>query len=228
MGKVKGGGEENTKGQKAKLQKKEAMTKKQAKVEGQKKAKEDEHWQVGANSREEKRAADAAAKDAAKLAKKEAKSAALKAEEEELSKMRAPKGKARKAAKAKKSKNDLNLLDAFMAEEEKAKSKKTEKEKKDDVFVVHNPNREKAVQQEKGIYNATGIDDAINALELSGASEQHPEKVNLKAAFKEYEEREMPKIKEEYPRLKRSQLKDRLWKQWQKSPDNPINRVESN
>jgi len=91
MGKVKGGGEENTKGQKAKLQKKEAMTKKQAKVEGQKKAKEDEHWQVGANSREEKRAADAAAKDAAKLAKKEAKSAALKAEEEELSKMRAPK-----------------------------------------------------------------------------------------------------------------------------------------
>mmetsp|Transcript_10379 Transcript_10379/g.12962 ORF Transcript_10379/g.12962 Transcript_10379/m.12962 type:complete len:129 (+) Transcript_10379:36-422(+) len=93
MGKVKGGGEENTKGQKAKLQKKEAMTKKQAKVEGQKKAKEDEHWQVGANSREEKRAADAAAKDAAKLAKKEAKSAALKAEEEELSKMRAPKHK---------------------------------------------------------------------------------------------------------------------------------------
>jgi len=45
----------------------------------------------------------------------------------------------------------------------------------------------------------------------------------MKAAFRAYEERELPLLRREFPSLKRSQLKERLWKLWQKSDENPMN-----
>lgn len=33
----------------------------------------------------------------------------------------------------------------------------------------------------------------------------------------------MPKLRADFPSLKRSQLKERLWKVWQKSDENPLN-----
>ena len=50
-------------------------------------------------------------------------------------------------------------------------------------------------------------------------------KVNMKAAFKEFEEREIARLKEENPGLKLSQLKERAFQAWQKSPENPTNQV---
>ena len=50
----------------------------------------------------------------------------------------------------------------------------------------------------------------------------HPEK-RLKAAYKKFEETNMPIIKQENPNMKLSQLKQMLWKDWQKSPENPLN-----
>lgn len=52
--------------------------------------------------------------------------------------------------------------------------------------------------------------------------EKHPEK-RMKAAFAAFEDRELPLMRKEFPGLKRSQLKERLWKQWQKSDENPMN-----
>mmetsp|Transcript_1784 Transcript_1784/g.2535 ORF Transcript_1784/g.2535 Transcript_1784/m.2535 type:complete len:229 (+) Transcript_1784:132-818(+) len=225
MGKLKKGGED-TRGMKAKAQKKEAMAAKQAQAQERKNAEEDAKWQEGTNSRQAKKASEAAAKEAARLAKKEAKAAALAAEEAELGKMRAPKGKARKAAKSKKKKNDLSLLNEFLAEEEKGKKKQEKAKLKAQDPLSHNPNRQRAEEEAAGIYNASGIENAINALEIANKTEKPTEK-SLKAAFMEYEEKMMPTLRKDYPSLKRSQLKDKLWKQWQKSAENPLNSVES-
>lgn len=46
-----------------------------------------------------------------------------------------------------------------------------------------------------------------------------------KAAFEAFQEQELPDLKLEKPGLKQSQYKDMLWKIWQKSPENPMNRV---
>lgn len=52
--------------------------------------------------------------------------------------------------------------------------------------------------------------------------DQHPEK-RMKAAYKKYEETNLPILKQENPNMKLSQLKQMLWKDWQKSPENPLN-----
>lgn len=56
----------------------------------------------------------------------------------------------------------------------------------------------------------------------SGPADKHPEK-RLKAAYKAYEELNMPRIKAENPSMRLSQLKQILFKEWTKSPENPLN-----
>ena len=77
--------------------------------------------------------------------------------------------------------------------------------------------------------SGSGLDDAIGALEIasssSGGGGGSTKKVNLKAAFAEFEEREIARLKAENPGLKLSQLKERAFKAWEKSPDNPANQV---
>ncbi|KAG1865326.1 hypothetical protein F4604DRAFT_1781097 [Suillus subluteus] len=86
-------------------------------------------------------------------------------------------------------------------------------------------------------YAATGIDNALDLLEVVTAKmdkasvgqqaagiERHPER-RFKAAFEAYKERELPNLKEEHPGLRLQQYQDLLHKQFQKSPDNPFNQV---
>ena len=49
----------------------------------------------------------------------------------------------------------------------------------------------------------------------------------MKAAFNAFEQNRYKDLKAENPTLKRSQLKDILWKEWQKSPENPMNQANS-
>ena len=61
---------------------------------------------------------------------------------------------------------------------------------------------------------------------LSDESEQddkHPEK-RRKAAFAEFSDLNLERLKTENPSLKLSQLKQILFKDWQKSPMNPMNK----
>ncbi|ANQ06824.1 hypothetical protein PCOAH_00010080 [Plasmodium coatneyi] len=67
--------------------------------------------------------------------------------------------------------------------------------------------------------NATGIDNVISALD--NVSFERTKKV--KVAYKKFEEENLPLIKEQYKGLKLSQFKQILWKQFKKSPDNPMN-----
>ena len=54
------------------------------------------------------------------------------------------------------------------------------------------------------------------------ATEKHPEK-RVKAAYAAFEEKNLPRLKEENRNLRLSQLKQMLKKEWQKSPENPLN-----
>ncbi|KAG7453114.1 DUF1014-domain-containing protein [Guyanagaster necrorhizus] len=86
-------------------------------------------------------------------------------------------------------------------------------------------------------FSATGIDNALDLLEVVTAKmdkasvgqqaaglERHPER-RYKAAFEAYQERELPKLKEDHPGLRLQQYKDLLHKQFQKSPENPFNQT---
>ncbi|RCH85732.1 hypothetical protein CU098_009150, partial [Rhizopus stolonifer] len=79
-------------------------------------------------------------------------------------------------------------------------------------------------------FSATGIDDALDLLSLDSGSvkakdiEKHPER-RFKAAFAAFEERELPRFKAENPGLRLSQLKELIYKAFQKSPENPFNQA---
>ncbi|XP_049535835.1 coiled-coil domain-containing protein 124 [Anopheles darlingi] len=73
---------------------------------------------------------------------------------------------------------------------------------------------------------AQTIDQAIAVLSVSGegGTDRHPEK-RMKAAYKAYEEEQLVRLKQEYPSLKLSQLKQMIFKNWQKAPENPMNQI---
>ena len=69
--------------------------------------------------------------------------------------------------------------------------------------------------------SATGLDNALNML---GMEEKEKSK-NLKVLFNEFSERETPKVRADNPGLKPSQVKERVFRAWEKSPENPKNQV---
>mmetsp|Transcript_13725 Transcript_13725/g.22387 ORF Transcript_13725/g.22387 Transcript_13725/m.22387 type:complete len:227 (+) Transcript_13725:310-990(+) len=226
MAKKKGGDDGGGPGQKAKAQKAASRMEKEALAKQKKEARVEANWKDGANEREERRRKEQEAKEAAKLAAKQAKLDALAADEAELRNMKPATSKARKASKKKK-KNDMSMLDAFLEDENKAKAAKAKKSAgfssapKD--LLKPNMNRANANAEKEGTISASGLDNALAALAVGEDDSKTP---GRKALFMAFEEREMPRLKEEYPGLKRSQLKDKLWKEWQKSPDNPANQPE--
>merc|ERR1719287_64527 len=71
--------------------------------------------------------------------------------------------------------------------------------------------------------DASGVDGALAALSIeSKVDDRHPEK-RAKAAYRAYEERQMPEMKVRYPGLKRQQYLDKIFAEWKKSPENPRN-----
>lgn len=79
-----------------------------------------------------------------------------------------------------------------------------------------------------GALEARSLSDAIEVLDVSSGTDGgssidiHPEK-RIKAAYQDFEDRMLPQLKAENPNLRLSQLKQMLRKEWQKSPDNPMN-----
>jgi len=70
---------------------------------------------------------------------------------------------------------------------------------------------------------ARTVEDAISVLSVGKESvDKHPEK-RVKAAYAEFEERRLPVLKKENTNMRLSQLKQLLKKEWQKSPENPLN-----
>ncbi|XP_067934766.1 coiled-coil domain-containing protein 124-A-like [Watersipora subatra] len=70
---------------------------------------------------------------------------------------------------------------------------------------------------------ARSVDAAIGILSKDTPElDRHPEK-RMKAAYQEFESRRLPILKAENSNLRLSQLKQMLKKEWQKSPENPLN-----
>ena len=74
----------------------------------------------------------------------------------------------------------------------------------------------------KGELSASGIDDALEALALTGRDGGVANK-DMKAAFAAFEERRTPEIRKENPGLRLQQIKNMVFKEFQKSPENPMN-----
>jgi len=57
--------------------------------------------------------------------------------------------------------------------------------------------------------------------DLAAADDKNPEK-RMKAAYTRYKEREIPILRKENPSLRLSQIEEICFKNWQKSPENPL------
>lgn len=103
-----------------------------------------------------------------------------------------------------------------------AKKKKEEEEEGD--MLEENPNQQvAALMVAEGAVEARSVEDAIAVLNVGEtAVDRHPEK-RMKAAYNAFEERELPRLKQENPNMRLSQLKQLLKKEWMKSPENPMN-----
>ena len=73
--------------------------------------------------------------------------------------------------------------------------------------------------------SASSVTEAIQVLSIAQDEkvDKHPEK-RMKAAYTEFEERRLQELKAENKSLKLSQLKQMIFKEWQKHPDNPLNK----
>ncbi|EOD19839.1 hypothetical protein EMIHUDRAFT_458662 [Emiliania huxleyi CCMP1516] len=188
-------------------------------------AKEDDAWAEGAKGQNKKKAAE----EEKKAAAAERKAAARAQEEEENAELAKPKGggkdgKKKAGGSSKMTRAEIAAKAMAAMEEQKKAEKKKQKQIEatggnEYIGAVHeNTNRAEGV-------DASGIDDAIAALDVGGGGGGGggPKRVNRKALYKEFEERELARLKEENPGLKLSQLKERVSKAWEKSPDNPDN-----
>lgn len=126
--------------------------------------------------------------------------------------------------------------DALLAAEESALPAKGQKDKQRGAAKVAAKRAGKIDDfldwEEKPELSASGIDNALDALSLTakggGVStkdvERHPER-RVKAAYSAYEERRLPEVKKENPGLRQQQMKHLIFREFQKSPENPMNQT---
>lgn len=204
-----------------------------------------QEWQQGADQRSMAKTEAAAIKEA-EAAKKRAEKAKL-LEEEEASSSSIKVVKKAASGTKKKAKNDLGLLDGFVTEaEKKAKAKKEADAKKKELLRIEQEEKQAAkeaarlamdplfVNTEAMLADAagramnqltmtelatSGMDGALDQLGGGGSSEVKSQK----ALYLAYEERTLPVVKADYPGLRLTQYKEKVFAMWKKSPENPQN-----
>jgi len=206
-------------GAKAKAQKKASQAQKDAAKALEKKRSEDVQWSEGANARSAARAKQEEEKRMALERKKALKKEAEEADAASLSSMKKT-GKAKKAANAKKPVTSA-FIRQIQAQEKAAREAEAAKKKSnivstDSVAAFSNQNKKTTDE-----LSARTLEGALSVLDMAGTSMKKAPK--FKAAFDPFSERETARIKSENPGLKKSQVQDRVWKLWQKSPENPNN-----
>lgn len=182
-------------------------------------ADEDASWEQGGKKANKKKEADEEKK--ARAAARKADAADQAAEEEaELSKPKKEKkkGEGSRAPKLSRAEIAAKAMEAMKAKEKAAKQEKIDIEKSGGNEYMGvlgaNDNRSDAI-------DASGIDDALSALELKASASG--KRVNLKALYAAFEEAELVRLKADHPGLKLSQYKERCWAAWLKSAENPSN-----
>ncbi|CAG9531408.1 unnamed protein product [Cercopithifilaria johnstoni] len=204
---------ENTKAVAARARKEAA---KKEEVEKRKKAEEDAYWQDDDKNvtRKQQRKEEAERKRMEALQRKHENRLA---HDEE---MKAFSGKAVGPSKITQAAIEANKR----AEEERRREEERERLLKEQRLEAKEEEIEENVNQlEVEGETAHTVTEAINILSVGKPIiDRHPEK-RVKAAYQEFEEKMLPRLREEYPTYRLSQLKQVLKKQWQKSPENPLN-----
>ncbi|KAF8437461.1 hypothetical protein L210DRAFT_3622166 [Boletus edulis BED1] len=208
---------DNAKKESGRAKKAENKSKKQEVAAAEKERKEADNWDQGAKSNKAKEEREVKRRE--DLARK-AENARLLAEEEAAVASRVkttPKAGAKKAAKAATPAGPGAIAAGGDFGKEPEKSKDTPE--KVESFAT------------SGIDNALDLLEVVNAKtdkasvgQQAAGIERHPER-RFKAAFEAYKETELPNLKVEHPGLRLQQYHDILYKQFQKSPDNPFNQV---
>lgn len=191
-------GGENSKKAQGNARKAEQAGKKQAEEQARKDAEEDAKWSQGAKGKNKKKEDDAAKKEEA--ARKKAEREALLKEEEDSMPSK-PTGKGRGAAKV--AAKRTGKIDDFLNDQPTSSS-----------------------------ISASGIDNVLEALTLTNKNgpisdkeiDRHPER-RFKAALAAFEERRLPEARKENPGLRLQQVKQLIFKEFEKSDENPFNQV---
>lgn len=208
-----------------KSKKEKAAEKASAADEARQQQLEDEKWSEGGKKANKKKEAEAE-RAAAKAERKAAADEQAAQEDAEASKPKAKKGD-KKAGAPKLTRAEIAAKAMAAAKEKEKAAKKEEKAIKDSGgneymgVLMENDNK-------KADITASGIDDALTALEIAGGSSGQggsTKKVNLKALYKAFEETEIERLRADNPGLKLSQLKERAFENWKKSPENPANEL---
>ncbi|XP_054837469.1 coiled-coil domain-containing protein 124 [Eublepharis macularius] len=111
-------------------------------------------------------------------------------------------------------------IDETLRKDQKENGDVVEKQKSHlEVPLEENINRRVL---EEGAVEARTIEDAIAVLSVADDLDRHPER-RMKAAFATFEEVNLPRLKQENPNMRLSQLKQLLKKEWMRSPENPMN-----
>lgn len=178
-----------------------------------KNASEDASWaenDKGLNGKSDRAAAKASAADSKLAAKQEAKALEA-AEEEETSKLAG----ANKKVATKLTQAQIQQKAAMMAMGGGYGGKPVAKKKSAKTESVAQPELMENTNRDTETVEATGIDAALSAL--------GPGDKVKKTTYKDFEAENIPKIKEDNPGLKTSQVKEKAFKMWEKSPENPKN-----
>lgn len=209
----------------------EREKKSSAKAEAARKA-EDAKWVDDGDKARKAREArlaerDAKADEAAR--KNKEKCDLLRAEEEEA--LKSGKNKKLTPIKVKLSDIRISALSGITIDSKISKAKKqVESDLVHDQPLVPNLNREASLEEARAgvtLEAGTGTVQAISALSAALGDiklDPHPEK-RMKAFHEAFEARRMQELQQEKPGLKRSQYKDMIFKEWLKSPENPMRTV---
>ncbi|OMJ23348.1 Coiled-coil domain-containing protein [Smittium culicis] len=236
---------ENSKVTAAKQKKAIAQSEKDSKKAQQEEKKLQEQWSVGSNESKQLKKEQEFAKKQERLEKKKEKELLLKAEEELIIKQaKKPPAASTKLFSTVKKPQPTSLSNSSPAPTSTTKnsSNSTSLNASASAFVPKTSSSIEPLPIES--FSASGINAAIDMFDsitlessiasehqnikidkssnLAGLVDRHPERRH-KAALKAYEERELPRIKLENKGLRLQQLKQLLWKEWLKSPENPFN-----
>lgn len=141
-------------------------------------------------------------------------------QKEEVENMSLGKNKKAPLPKVKQSDIKLSALSAMSFQTKKKKPAVMSPTVVNDMPLEPNLNREQ-VDVEIGRGTTVQAVSAISAALGSGPIDAHPEK-RMKALHAAYEERRMKELMDDKPNLKRAQYKDIIWREWLKSPENPM------
>jgi len=127
--------------------------------------------------------------------------------------------KAKQQAKQQALEEQAKTLDPLLANTEKMIGDSTT----DSEGAVVGRSANKARMEEAA---GSGIEAALDTLNVTtggGGGGISSPKLSAKALYQAFEERMLPQVKEDYPGLRLSQYKDKVWALYKKSPENPAN-----